>query len=193
MVNDDFNYPKQSDECQTWTHPSPAAVLGLRNVFGHRMAFVKTNRHRIPDGHVCGEQMWLNIHETSVTSCMCAYGLDISGLYERSKSLNTIISWIRRIQLTFYTRFVFEASKLQHIYNECLRITSEHFTAPTLQWNPPKHTNIRLIVHNNRWKSLQIVYIYKRVYFCDDLRCDVLDINRILMLVILRRFIPAFC
>ncbi len=39
-----------------YTYSSPAAVLGLGDVFGHWVAFVKTNRHRIPDGHVCGEK-----------------------------------------------------------------------------------------------------------------------------------------
>jgi len=34
------------------THPSPAAVLGLRHVFGHWMAFIKANCHGIPNSHL---------------------------------------------------------------------------------------------------------------------------------------------
>lgn len=36
--------------------PSPAAVLGLGNIFGYWMAFIKANCHRIPDGHLCEEK-----------------------------------------------------------------------------------------------------------------------------------------
>lgn len=48
--------------CEISTHPSPATVFGLGHILGHLMAFIKANRHRISDNHLCGNTKQFNSH-----------------------------------------------------------------------------------------------------------------------------------
>lgn len=122
-----------------------------------------------------------------------ALRLDFSRLYDSSKPLYNNISWFGWIHWTCSTRLCLEIR-----YYALFKITAFENDARALynihsELKPQNPANIRLKVHNSSWKPLHTVYICKSERFCADLRRDGLDINTILSLVILRRFIPALC